>query len=57
MELLYGRAGRLTAQNGGFGPGQTDVLLIYADTYENPLRGSLSAAQWAGLFAFGPGPK
>lgn len=30
----------------------TDVILIYADTYENPKRGSLSPAQWEGLFAF-----
>lgn len=29
-----------------------DVLLLYADTYENPLHGSLSAEEWAGLFAF-----
>ena len=29
-----------------------DVLVIYADTYENPLRGSLSAEQWDGLFSF-----
>lgn len=29
-----------------------DILLIYADTYENPLRGNLSAAEWDGLFDF-----
>lgn len=29
-----------------------DVILLYADTYENPLRGSLTAAQWDGLFGF-----
>ena len=29
-----------------------DVLVIIADTYENPLRGSLSAEQWDGLFSF-----
>eukprot|EP00041_Stephanoeca_diplocostata_P021771 m.513737 g.513737 ORF g.513737 m.513737 type:complete len:753 (+) comp21907_c0_seq1:229-2487(+) len=29
-----------------------DAILIYADTYENPLRGSLSTREWAGLFEF-----
>lgn len=29
-----------------------DAILIYADTYENPLRGSLTPSEWAGLFAF-----
>ena len=29
-----------------------DVILVYADTYENPLRGSMTDAEWDGLFAF-----
>jgi len=29
-----------------------DVILILADTYENPDRGSLTTAEWEGLFAF-----
>ena len=28
MVLLYGRAGRLTAKNGGFGPGQGVFLVV-----------------------------
>ena len=34
------------------GLGGVDVLLLYADTYESPSRGTLTDAQWAGLFAF-----
>ena len=34
-----------------------DVILIYADTYENPDRGSMSDAQWDGLFGFVRGGK
>ena len=30
MPLLYGRAGRLTAQNGGFRPGQWSGLAVKA---------------------------
>ena len=29
-----------------------DVILIYADTYENPLRGSMTDAEWDGMFSF-----
>lgn len=29
-----------------------DVLLLYSDTYENPERGRLTDAEWAGLFGF-----
>merc|ERR1712194_83079 len=31
---------------------QYDVLLILADTYENPHRGNLTSAQWTSIFSF-----
>jgi hypothetical protein len=33
MGLLYGRAGRLTAQNGGFRPGQFRAMQLLVLTY------------------------
>ena len=38
MGLLYGRAGRLTAENGGFRPGQSmmyvGLTMTYASTFQ-----------------------
>ena len=35
MALLYGRAGRLTAKNGGFRPGQDELLVVTSRAFLN----------------------
>ena len=47
MAVLYGCAGRLTAENGGFRPGQFDTLdrQVLVDKLRSELRRPLSAAR------------
>ena len=45
MALLYGRAGRLTAKNGGFRPGQ------YFSKYDEDSSGELDVKECGRLFA------
>jgi hypothetical protein len=53
MAFLYGRAGRLTAQNGGFRPGQFDVAYADGDAGERVPRSRVRAKEWSPQVGFG----
>ena len=53
MKLLYGRAGRLTAENGGFRPGQYEITgnVTFMDRLEQLAFNALPAALWPDVTA------